>query len=140
VKNLSSFFLLIGYSGFTEISTPYILFKLQEIKRNEALSFFQRASEGRLGVFCAPTPFHFQASKTINALTVNQIELETMFHYKGKGVFHNHRRVFSRLPIIRILVNIISIQELKGLSKNARDRSKTIFKVSAVTSYEAISF
>jgi len=86
VKNLSSFFLLIGYSGCTENGTPYILFKLQEIKRNEALSFFQRASESRLGVFALSPLFTFRNLKTINALTISQIELETTFHYK-KRVF-----------------------------------------------------
>jgi hypothetical protein len=89
VKNLPSFSLLIGYSGYTDNRTPYILFKLQEIKRNEALSFFQRASENRLGVFALSPPFHLQTSKTINALTASQIELETALYYKKKGLYTN---------------------------------------------------
>jgi hypothetical protein len=86
VKNLPSFSLLIGYSGYTENGTPYILFKLQEIKRNEALSFFQRASQSRLGVFALSPLFHFQNPKTINALTASKIEVNPTLYYKRKGV------------------------------------------------------
>ena len=37
-ENLPSFCLLVGYSGYTINSIPYILFKLEEIKKSEAIS------------------------------------------------------------------------------------------------------
>jgi hypothetical protein len=44
VKNLPSFCLLIGYSGYTVPDhIPYILFKLEEIKKDEVISLRQYA-------------------------------------------------------------------------------------------------
>jgi hypothetical protein len=44
VKNPPSFCLLVGYAGYTVLARiPYILFKLEEIKRNEVLSLRQYA-------------------------------------------------------------------------------------------------
>ncbi len=37
-ENLPSFCLLVGYSGYAINNIPYILFKLEEIKKNEAIS------------------------------------------------------------------------------------------------------
>ena len=56
------------------------------LSKKKALSFFERASERRLGVFALSPLFTFRNLKTINALTISQIELETTFHYK-KRVF-----------------------------------------------------
>jgi hypothetical protein len=38
VKISLSFCLLIGYSGYTDYRIPYILFKLEEIKKGEVVS------------------------------------------------------------------------------------------------------
>jgi hypothetical protein len=43
VKISLSLFLLVGYSGYTASSIPYILFKLEEIKKDEALSLDEHA-------------------------------------------------------------------------------------------------
>ena len=38
MKNLPSFCLLVGYSGYSALRVPYILFKLEEIKKSEVVS------------------------------------------------------------------------------------------------------
>jgi len=43
VKISLSLFLLVGYSGYTACSIPYILFKLEEIKKGEAFSLDEHA-------------------------------------------------------------------------------------------------
>jgi hypothetical protein len=43
-ENLPSSFLLAGYSGYKALSDiPYILFRLKEIKKNEAISLREHA-------------------------------------------------------------------------------------------------
>ncbi len=44
MKNLPSFLLLVGYSGYKACFTPYILFKLEEVKKSEAVSVTQNAN------------------------------------------------------------------------------------------------